>query len=285
MVTDQGEGWSYLAVLEKGKMNSRLYAPYGPVADSAAALAAALSSMRSHAKRLGASFLRVEPTGEGAGANLPALGLRRSKSNQPEHTHRINVDRPFEQVLTEMTKTLRNLHRNYAKKGLSVRRSEDPRDIEHLLRLLGDVSERTGIRAHEADYFRAQASTLVPNDAAIYLVEFEGEVIAAALIYVDAERSYYAHAAAATEHRRLHAGSILLAQVLQDASEGPQREVDLFGVVPPEIENHPWSGFSRFKRSFGGHQFDYAGTWELPVRAASYAAYSLARRVLGERVR
>lgn len=284
MVTDEGEGWSYLAVLERGRFNSRLYAPYGPVARSPEALEAALASMRAAARRLGATYLRIEPAGEVNPASLPALGLRKTKSNQPEHTQRINVDRDFDAVLADMTKTLRNLHRNYEKKGMSVRVSENPADIEHLLRLLEDVSDRTGMRAHQDVYFRTQAETLVPSgDASIYLVELESEVIAAALVYIDEDRRYYAHAAAATAHRRLHPGSILLTQLLQEASESTQREVDLFGVVPPEVEDHAWSGFSRFKRTFGGYQVDYLGTWELPVKPAAYALYSLARRVLGGR--
>ena len=58
-------------------------------------------------------------------------------------------------------------------------------------------------------------------------------------------------------------------------------EFDLYGVVPPEVRDHAWSGFSDFKRSFGGRQLDYSGTWELPVKRLSYALYRLARGVAG----
>lgn len=285
VITDQGEGWHYLAILEKGRMNSRLYAPYGPVADSPEALALALQSMRAHAKALGAAFLRVEPTGSVDATALPSLGLRKTPSTQPEHTQRIRVDRPVDDVFAEMTKTLRNLHRNYASKGLSVRVSYEPDDIEHLIRLLGEVSERTGMRAHGANYFRSQASTLLPGrDAGVYLVELEGQVIAAALVYRDQSCCYYAHAAASTAHRKLHPGSILLTHMIEDACLGPQTEVDLFGVAPLADEHHPWAGLSKFKRTFGGYQVDYCGTWELPIKPVNYGLYSVARRMFGDRV-
>lgn len=280
-----GDGWSYRAYLERGRLNSRLYAPYGPVADSPEALAEALAAMRADAKRLGAAFLRVEPTGGVPADALPALGLRRVARKQPEHTQRIDIDRPFDEVLAGFQSSLRNRHRNYRKKGLSVRRSADPADVEHLIRLLGSVVDRTGMHAHSPEYLRATANALVPGGhASIYLVDLEGEElpIAASLVFDDAACRYYAHAAADTAHRGLHPGPILVSQMIEDATAGPQREFDLYGVVPPEVKDHPWSGFSEFKRSFGGSQLDYSGTWELPVKRLDYAVYSLARRVVGD---
>lgn len=282
-VEDRGDGWSYRAFLERGRINSRLYAPYGPVVDSPEALGPALDSLRAQAKRLGAAFVRVEPTGEVDPARFPELGLVRAPRKQPEHTQRIALDRPFEEILADMASSQRNRHRNYAKKGLSVRRSTDSADVEHLIRLLGDVADRTGMHGHSPEYLRATARALVPTGAAsVYLVEFDGAVIAASLVFDDADCRYYAHAAADTAHRRLAPGTILVSRMIEDAAAAGQREFDLYGVVPPEVKDHAWSGFSEFKRSFGGVQVDYAGTWELPVRRLSYALYSRARRILGE---
>jgi hypothetical protein len=45
VVSDSGTGWSYQGFIEKGKMNSRLYVPYGPEVDSPEALEVALTSL------------------------------------------------------------------------------------------------------------------------------------------------------------------------------------------------------------------------------------------------
>lgn len=288
-----GDGWRVFAVLQRGRLNSRLYAPYGPELDRAEALGPALDALRAEAKRLGAAFVRVEPTlasADGAGgpalpaSALEAAGLRRVGREQPEHTQRVDLARPFDEVLGEMRKSNRNLHRNFAKKGLSVRSSANPDDIEHLIRLLGEVSDRTGMHAHAGDYLRAQARALVPaGDARIFLVDLADEEapIAAALVYDDAERRYYGHAAASTAHRALSPGVILVTSMMESAHAAGLAEFDLYGVVPPEVRGHAWSGFSDFKRSFGGRQVDYSGTWELPVRRVSYAVYRAARRFAG----
>ena len=282
-VSDSGDGWSYRAFLEEGKLGKRLYAPYGPVLDRPDALAPALESLRRAGASLGATYVRIEPTGEVDPALLPKLGLRRVGRKQPEHTQRINLERPFAEVLADMQSSLRNRHRNYAKKGLSVRKSIDPDDVEHLIRLLSDVAERTGMDGHDHDYLRATAHSLIPQGAAaMYLTEFEGTVIAASLIFDDAECRYYAHAAADTKHRKLHPGPILVSQMIEDAVASGTKEFDLYGVVPPEVRDHAWSGFSDFKRSFGGRQVDYAGTWELPLKRLGYWVYQMAHRVLGK---
>ena len=282
VVSEAGDGWSVHAFLEAGKLGKRLYAPYGPVLERPEALAPALEALRLAGRALGATYVRVEPTGNVDPGIFPALGLTRVRRKQPEHTQRIALDRPFPEVLAEMQSSLRNRHRNYAKKGLSVRRSTDPTDVEHLIRLLGDVAARTGMDGHDDDYLRATAHSLIPNGAAvIYLTEYEGDVIAASLVFDDEDCRYYAHAAADTAHRKLHPGPILVSQMIEDATAEGKKEFDLYGVVPPEVKDHAWSGFSDFKRSFGGYQVDYAGTWELPLKRFGYRVYQVAHKVLG----
>ncbi|NKX50449.1 peptidoglycan bridge formation glycyltransferase FemA/FemB family protein, partial [Arthrobacter deserti] len=56
---------------------------------------------------------------------------------------------------------------------------------------------------------------------------------------------------------------------------------DMWGVSPEDEPDHKWAGFSRFKRSFGGFEVEYPGTWDLPVNRLMYAAYGAARGARG----
>lgn len=289
----EGEGWSARGYLVKGKINTRLYVPYGPVLNSVEALPAAIAALRAEGKRLGAAFLRCEPTlidplhRAVATEQMRALGLFRVRHRQPEFTQLINLERPFHETLGEMRKGHGNLHRNYRKKGISIRQSEDPRDVEHLIRLLQDVSDRTGMIAHGDDYLRAQAKVLIPQGAARLFFADLAEVeqpIAAAMVFDDEDCRYYMHAAADTEHRRLQASTLLLAEMMADSTSRNQALFDMFGVVPKHARDHAWTGFSDFKRSFGGTEVAFSGTWELPIKPFSYASYHavrfLARKLL-----
>lgn len=283
-VADSGPGFSYQGFIETGKINKRLYVPYGPEIESVAGLTNAVSSLRQRAKEHNAAFVRLEPQGPLSQTELEAEGLLRVDRVQPEHTQRVRLDRPFEEVLLGMSKSQRNLHRNHAKKGISVVRSEDPGDVEILLRFLRGVAGQTGMHAHSEDYLRTQARVLIPRGAAsIYLAKLDGEPVAASLIYDDAERRYYAHAAADYAHRNLSPGVVLVTRMMQDAAEVGIPEFDLYGVVPPDVTDHAWSGFSKFKRSFGGTQHDFLGTWEFPVKRASYRLYRLLRKAVDGR--
>jgi lipid II:glycine glycyltransferase (peptidoglycan interpeptide bridge formation enzyme) len=49
-------------------------------------------------------------------------------------------------------------------------------------------------------------------------------------------------------------------------------------VAPEDQPNHKWAGFTAFKKSFGGREVTYPGTWDLPVKKVRYGAYQLARK-------
>ena len=67
------------------------------------------------------------------------------------------------------------------------------------------------------------------------------------------------------ENRKLRPNQPLVTRALLDAREAGLVTADLFGIAPPDQPDHPWSGFSAFKRSFGGHDIAHLGTWERDV--------------------
>ncbi|HZK05668.1 MAG TPA: peptidoglycan bridge formation glycyltransferase FemA/FemB family protein [Actinomycetaceae bacterium] len=282
VVVRDGDGWHYLAVVEKGTLNSRLYCPYGPVITRPDALQSALDSLLAEAKKRRVAFVRIEPTGEVTSEELELAGAIRVESVQPDSTQRVKLDREWDEILKDFKATNRNLHRNYAKKGLSVRSTSNPADIEILLELLHGVAKHNQMNPQSDEYLRTQADSLIPQgDGMLYIADLEGEPIAASMIYDDGEVRYYSHAAADYEHRKLSAGTILVSQMMQDAAEAGRKEFDLYGVVSPDApEDHPWRGFSEFKRGFGGYQHDYVGAWEIPVNKVVYRAYRFARSVV-----
>ena len=87
---------------------------------------------------------------------------------------------------------------------------------------------------------------------------------------------------AITDYRRI-------TRALLDAHDAGIRTADLFGLAPPDEPNHPWAGFSAFKRSFGGEDVTHLGTWERDIvpgaRRALEAREHLAERRQTQRAR
>lgn len=282
---DQGDGWSYLAILEHGTGNTRLYVPYGPEFRDEKALSKALDSLTKLGCDQGVTFVRIEPI-----SGSPSLEKKhgyQSVSYQqlnPTRTQLLDLSPSKEEVLAQMSQNSRNITRNYTKKGIRIQQSYRPEDITILTKLLKDVARRNNITPHSADYFEKQAEILFPLKAAsLYYATLDGKPIAAALIYDSDTTRYYAHAASDDSYRKLAAGTALVGQMILDAKDKGLQWFDLYGIAPENEPRHPWTGFTKFKQSFGGNPVEYGGTWELPIESFSYwfyRTYQTLRRIV-----
>ena len=285
-----GNGWEYMAILEKTKYSSRLYCPYGPFAVDQRSFEEALSSLLSLGRRLDVDFVRVEPTDVGFIRYIQSAGGKKVdyQSLNPEHSSEIDLTISEDDLISKMAQPVRNVYRNYQKKNMVIKTSIDPLEITILLDLLHDVAKRTGMRPHSDDYFWNQATSLFPVGAArLWYAEYDDKPIAAALFFDDSTTRIYAHAAAnaAPELRKLNAGTALLAEAIVDAKRSGKQVFDLFGIAPDGAsQRHPWSGFTRFKRSFGGADVQRAGSWDIIIKPRQYwiyRTYQTLRRLLG----
>lgn len=277
-----GDGWEYRAILEPARFGmSRLYCPYGPTATSRRALRTALASLRALARSQHAAFVRIQPLGsEFSSADMKRYGAHKIPYSQPAHTWVVDTARPSDEILADMKQNNRNLYRTAAKKGLVYEKSTNPEDIVYLTTLLHGVAAHNQITVHSDTYFQQQAAALLPLGAAsIHLIRYKDEVIAAALVYKDEHTYYYGHAAADHEHRKLGASTALLAHIIIDAHDSGKETCDLYGITTSEDPAHRWAGFTRFKKSFGGHQLDLSETYEYPIDHLRHYAYRGARYI------
>ena len=280
--TDNGKSWSYLAIKESGTLNTRLYTPYGPECINPKSFDAALASLQAIAQQEHLTFIRVEPTHGVTATDLQKRGFRpvTYQQLQPAHTQVIDLSLDRDDLLAQMSQNSRNITRNYHKKGVTIRTTRNPEDISILTSLLSQVAVRQRITAHSDQYFRTQAATLFPLSAAtLYIADYEGKPIAAALVYDSDDTRTYAHAAADDSYRKLSAGTALLGQMILDAKEAGLQRFDLYGIADSDDPKHPWAGFTRFKKSFGGQAVTYPGAWDLPLRPVRYWMYRIYQSV------
>ncbi|MFI5916413.1 lipid II:glycine glycyltransferase FemX [Dactylosporangium sp. NPDC051541] len=282
----RGPGWQCFAILERTNKVTRLFCPYGPVADSLESYQLATTQLRALAKDEGAMFVRVEPWAPVTKADLerlmhtPAL-----RDIHPSLVFQQDLTKPREQILREMSKNNRQRYRNAAKNGVRVDASHDPSDVEHLLMVVHEVAAHNHIVQPPDDYFRTMVSVLLPRDAAtLYIARHHGEPVSAALVFDGPTTRHVAHSGSLHSHRNAHPGAIMRATMMLDAQERGLKTFDSLGVAPPGEPDHPWAGVTTFKLSFGGDYRYYLGTWELPASPLYYAyrsvyrAYSATRR-------
>lgn len=284
VVRDEGPGYSWQATVEGGATGRYLYAPYGPLADTPQAFDSALESLTRAAKKHGCWFVRVEPAFAAIqdGLETPEAALRRRglkfspRQVQPGHTQIVDLSAEPDALLKGMNADKRNLFRNIHKKGVTFTSTTDPEAVSILLKYLEQTAERKNFNRQQDNYLHTAARVLMARDAAVlYVARLHDEPIGAALVYDSDDTRTYAHAAMDAQHRKLAAGSPMVVQMIMDAREKGLKYFDLFGTAPEGAgPDHEWYGFTKFKQGYGGNPVAFPGTWDLPVSATKYAAYT-----------
>jgi len=289
VIERSGVGWHYLAVLETpagfgSRVHRRLYVPYGPTCTSEEALGEALEDLLEEAKRLSVSYVRVEPMVlNGAKLDMRRYGgQKKIRSYQPDRTLLIDLTQDEVQLIKNLSSTNRNLWNTYKAKGIKILKSYDQKNMPAFLAMMHTMAGRTGIIVHDDDYFLKMAATLFPIKAAgLVFVEHDGKPIVTAMFYDNPDNGtrYYAYAGSHDEARKLQANSPLVTFLILDSKKQGFKTFDLYGVAPEGDTSHSWAGHSKFKRSFGGVDHEYLGTWEIPADRLKYSLAKLSRRL------
>lgn len=274
-----GDGYQLLAIQHSTPLGNYLYCPYGPALDPKhpeESLKQALSALKNLAHEQNAFFIRIEPTSPFDPSTLTKLGLIKSHDLDPAHTWVLDLTIPQEEILSDIEKRKLRHWRTHINRGITLRTTQDPEQITILTKFLTNLGERDHFNPQDENHLKNQ---LKSGFATLYIAELEGQPIAAALIYDYNGVRYYAHAATDDEHRKLMAGTIILIQMIIDAQDSGAKTFDFWGITTSNDPTHPWYGFTQYKKSFGGQQVDYSGTWDLPLNHLKYSLYNFLRRL------
>jgi len=273
--------WMWMALIRQVGPFRRLYMPYGPQVAGTHALARSLRPAARLAREARCAFVQFEPGARHA-LDPGSVGARRVRTRQPEHTWILRIDVDESTLRSLQTKGHRSSINAAERKGITFERTTSPVDVDHFLELLHETNARTQMPIYQDSYYRAIADELLPTgEAKLYCAWHAGRVVAAAIVMDFGDTRYYAYAASSSdpEARRLSPAAPLVWHAILDARADGKAWFDFWGVAPPDQPDHAWSGFTQFKRSFGGELLSRAGTWDLPVRPWTYRAWSAAQRL------
>lgn len=288
-----GPNFTALAILMPTPLGNYLFLPYGPATSSKTGLSQALKALKTLAQQKNAIFIRIEPTLPLKRSELAKIAakhqfsLQKSQDLDPAHTWHLDLSLPTDSLLQAIEPRKVRYWRNFSKKGLQIRTTKDPKSITILSNLLQKLGEIDNFTPQDVQHLKNQ---LKSGFATLYLVELSEnqpassvktttKPIAAALVYDYQKTRYYAHAATDFSYRNLAAGTILLIQLIIDAKNSGQSIFDFWGITTSTDPKHPWYGFTQYKKSFGGYQVDYAGTYDLVLNRHRYRLYHLIRQL------
>ncbi|HET6355124.1 lipid II:glycine glycyltransferase FemX [Streptomyces sp.] len=140
-------------------------------------------------------------------------------------------------------------------------------DLPEFYRLYTATAAHDGFKARPLDYFRRMWKALNAEDddrLRLYLAQYDGEVLSAALMINVGSRVWHSYAASGRRGRQLRPSSALLWRMLCDARAAGAETYDLRSITPALTDDRLLGRLS-FKTGTGGRAVEYLGEWELPV--------------------
>ncbi len=226
----------------------------------------------------------------GAKTSIP-VGFRSGEQTvQPKNTLLVNIDEDEERILGRMKQKTRYNIRLALKKGIVVHPSAD---LDAFYRLMQVTGGRETFGVHSLEYYRRAYELFHPLGRCEMLVaEFQGEPLAALMVFARGKRAWYFYGASANENRERMPTYLLQWEAMRWARAQGCSLYDLWGIPDadePALEANftqrsdgLW-GVYRFKRGFGGRFARAAGPWDRVYKPAGYLLYRLwARNRAGE---
>ena len=270
------KGYQYLAIKKSIPGGCYLYLPYGPVAETAKDFKNALKDLENLAKAENAVFIRIEPRNPEFTKHF-SKNTKKSRDLNPKETWVLDLTGTDEEYKGKLPSRLLRYYRNREKNDLKIETSKNPEDIKYLLDLQKALAKEKNISTFSEDYLKTE---LKQPFATLYLVKQNNNILAAGLVFDHDKTRYNLQGAQTDEGRKLHATGILTIQLIEDARAKNLEKFDFWGIAPEGApENHPWAGFTNFKKTFGGYEVDFAGTYDIILKPAKYKAYNLMRKI------
>lgn len=219
------------------------------------------------ARREKAWFIRMSPQIEDSPDNrtlLHSFGMLPAAIHamDAEVCWVLDVTKTEAELLAGMRKTTRYEIRRAQKLGVTVRLSTRIEDLRDFHKLYSLTSSRQGFVPHRGidEEFRTFAQA---KCALLLTGEYNGEVLASAIILFYGPQAIYHHAASIPSH--IPVTYALQWRAICEAKKRGKLVYNFWGIAPEDNPKHPWQGITLFKKGFGGREIRTIHAYDLPI--------------------
>ncbi|NCN82522.1 MAG: peptidoglycan bridge formation glycyltransferase FemA/FemB family protein [Candidatus Pacebacteria bacterium] len=246
-----------------------------------------LSTLRQLAKDHGAVAIKLEPNiaqpVEAKSAHKTIIKFLEDHGAVPgkplftKYTFQIDLTKTEEELFNNLQSKTRYNVTLAAKKGVTIEENTTEAGLEEHLAILTETTKRQGFYAHSPEYFRTMWQELHGSGMMrIFEAKYEGKTLASWIMFVFNNVLYYPYGASRDLHRDVMASNLLLWEMIHFGKLIDCNTFDLWGSLGPEPDpKHPWFGFHRFKKGYGGTLMEFVGTYDLIVDPLWYKIYQI----------
>jgi len=269
---------------------SYFYSPHAPLIEDSLAtdkkkelLSSYFKNIRSLAQKEKAIFYRLDPrietsskTGKELKEIFSNLSLAQARKEvQPQETLLLDLQKDEEALLKEMHSKTRYNIRLSKRKGVTIRQSQNPKDINIFYKIAIETKLRDQFGIHSKDYYQKQLQAFTQDNAAsLFIAELKGQPLAANIVFFDQDTATYLHGASSNLQRNVMAPHLLQWAQIRAAQTRGLKTYDFWGITQSQDPKHPWQGITRFKKGFGGQEISYLGAFDFIISPFWYKIYN-----------
>ena len=279
---------------------SLLYVPRGPIIDwnNLDLTSKIIDSLRlffiKSKKNQRCLFLRLEPPAEKKHELIEIFkdaGFKEYfKTVQPPSTLLIDLNQPKEELFKKLRRTARNLINRSEREGINLEVLNGKQIARNDLKSFYNFYRLTGKRFSFPLRPFKQFTVLLKEMAdsgniRLYITKINGLTLAYGIVLVLGDRASYIWGGTGRHKyysKFFNYGYIW--EMLMDLKDSGVKTFDFWGLGPEEDKNHPWYGFTLFKRAFNGQRFDYVEAFDLPM-SKFYPLFKLADKIITPKYR
>lgn len=255
------------------------YFPRGPMPTKAM-----LEELTKVAKQKNAIFIQLEPN---------ILSSTKSRNNEvtnllPSHhplftkyTFVLDLTKSEDELLKVMHPKTRYNIRVAQKHGVIIKQNDTPSAFAAYQKLSIETTKRQKFYAHNPTYHQTMWDTLSQEKiATLWTAEYNGEILAAWILFLWKDTIYYPYGASSRNHREVMAPNLLLWEIMKWGKKNGYKKFDLWGALGPEpAEGYdpkdPWLGFHTFKEGYHPDLVEFAGSFDLVFKPFWYRIFCL----------
>ncbi len=194
----------------------------------------------------------------------------------PMHLHAQNtvildLTKSEEDLLMAMRRQTRYEVRRSEKLGLKVLEDGSEKMLKEFHAVQAETAKRQNFIPPSLKELLAERAAFSPDHLKLYkVVTDQNEPVAYGLILMYGDEAEYFEAASTDLNRKLPGAYALLWQAIKDLKKQGIKRFNLWGIAPPNVEHHRYSGVTTFKTGFGGDVIEFIPAQDIVVSKLKY---------------
>lgn len=238
-----------------------------------------LNFLTDYGKKNKIIFIKIEPYVQKNNFKLQISNFKLNSSPHPlfpNWTIILDLTKTEEELLKQMKPKTRYNIRLAQKKGVIVKEMSNEEGFNIFSKLYFETCRRQKYFGHTLRYHRIVWNNLKNNIAHILVAFYQQTPLAAYELFFFKDTFYYPYGGTSLKYRNLMASNLLMWEAIRLGKKLGAKKFDMWGSLPPDYkQTHPWAGFTRFKKGYGGNFVQLIGSFDLVVNPFLYKIYNL----------